>query len=266
MQQITEYLFDQDTRLTSAGVDIYAAQLTDRWNTASGNPNGGYLMAVGVRALQQHSKFGDPLVASAFFLRPGAPGTARIQVETARQGRRTSTSEARMHQDGKEILRVVATFADLDQSNGRTLSLAPMPDLPAPDELVDPLADVALPGITVADRVEYRATRPPGWLRGEPSGEPSMTFWMRFADGREPDLVSLPFLADAAYPAVMELGELPSATVELTIHLRNRPAPGWLACQINTRHLTGGFHEEDCDIWDSQGTLIAQSRQLALLP
>ncbi|MFC7566265.1 hypothetical protein ACFQU9_24210 [Actinomadura namibiensis] len=35
---------------------------------------------------------------------------------------------------------------------------------------------------------------------------------------------------------------------------------------MDTRHVTGGFHEEDCDIWDFQGTLIAQSRQLALLP
>ncbi|MGN9847469.1 thioesterase family protein [Nonomuraea sp. H19] len=265
MQQTTVHHFDQDTRSTPAGTDTYTAQLTDRWNTASGNPNGGYLMAVGVRALQQHSELPDPLVASAFFLRPGTPGEAQIHVETVRQGRRTSTSEARMHQDGKEILRIVATFADLEQADGRTLSLATMPDLPTPDELVDPLADIALPGITVADRVEYRVTQPPGWLLGQPSGDPSMTFWMRFADGREPDLVSLPFLADAAYPAVMELGELPSATIELTIHLRNRPAPGWLACQINTRHLTGGFHEEDCDIWDSQGTLIAQSRQLAIL-
>jgi acyl-CoA thioesterase len=98
-----------------------------------------------------------------------------------------------------------------------------------------------------------------------PSGDPSMTFWMRFADGREPDLLSLPFLVDAAYPAVMEIGELPSATIELTVHLRDRPAPGWLACQINTRHIAGGFHEEDCNIWDTRGVLVAQSRQLAIL-
>ncbi|WP_225890421.1 MULTISPECIES: replication-relaxation family protein [Streptomyces] len=113
---------------------------------------------------------------------------------------------------------------------------------------------------------ERLAAQPPGWLHGQPSGDPSMTFWMRFADGREPDLASLPFLADAAYPAIMELGEMPSATLELTIHLWDRPAPGWLACQINTRHVAGGFHEEDCDIWDSRGVLVAQSRQLARIP
>ncbi|MFG2795136.1 thioesterase family protein [Streptomyces pseudovenezuelae] len=266
MRKTIGHDFDQDTRLNWASEASCTAQLTDRWNTTSGNPNGGYLMAVGVRALQERSAHPDPLVASAFFLRPGSPGPAEIQVESAREGRRTSTREARMCQGGQEILRIVATFTDFDQADGRSLSLTETPDLPSPDDLYDPLAGVELPGITVADRVEYRTAQPPGWLHGQPSGDPSMTFWMRFADGREPDLASLPFLADAAYPAIMELGEMPSATLELTIHLRDRPAPGWLACQINTRHVAGGFHEEDCDIWDSRGVLVAQSRQLALIP
>jgi acyl-CoA thioesterase len=265
MRQTIEHHFDQDTRLVPASNGIYTAELTDRWNTASGNPNGGYLLAVCVRALQDRSAHPDPLVASAFFLRPGSRGPADIQVETVREGRRTSTSQARMHQDGKEVLRVIATFTDFDHADGRTLSLAMMPDLPSPDDLIDPLAGVDLPGITVADRVEFRVAQAPSWLHGQPSGDPSMTFWMRFADGREPDLLSLPFLVDAAYPAVMEIGELPSATIELTVHLRDRPAPGWLACQINTRHIAGGFHEEDCNIWDTRGVLVAQSRQLAIL-
>nr|WP_084000344.1 hypothetical protein [Actinomadura kijaniata] len=51
----------------------------------------------------------------------------------------------------------------------------------------------------------------------------------------------------------------------MTLHLRGWPAPGWLLCRIGTRHLTGGFHEEGCDIWDCRGALVARSRQLALL-
>jgi hypothetical protein len=30
--------------------------------------------------------------------------------------------------------------------------------------------------------------------------------------------------------------------------------------------VIGGYHEEDFEIWDSAGTLAAQSPQLALLP
>ncbi len=88
---------------------------------------------------------------------------------------------------------------------------------------------------------------------------------MRLADGRDPDLLTLPLLVDAAPPVVLDLGEGGSTTVELTVHLRAEPAPGWLACRVVTQHVQGGFHEEDFEIWDSTGTLVAQSRQIALL-
>jgi Thioesterase-like superfamily len=84
--------------------------------------------------------------------------------------------------------------------------------------------------------------------------------------GGEPDLLSLASLVDAAAPPVLELGETASATIELTVHLRARPAPGWLACRVPTRFVIGGYHEEDFEIWDSTGALVAQSRRLALLP
>jgi len=33
-----------------------------------------------------------------------------------------------------------------------------------------------------------------------------------------------------------------------------------------TRNISGGQFEEDCEVWDATGRLVAQSRQLALLP
>ena len=89
---------------------------------------------------------------------------------------------------------------------------------------------------------------------------------MRFRDGRAADTLALAALVDAAAPAVLELGVAGSSTIELTVHVRARPAPGWLACRASTRHVIGGYHEEDFEIWDSQGRLVAQSRQFALLP
>jgi Thioesterase-like superfamily len=52
----------------------------------------------------------------------------------------------------------------------------------------------------------------------------------------------------------------------MTVHVRARPAPGALRGRVKTRHLRDGYHEEDLDLWDSKGTLVSQSRQLALLP
>lgn len=72
-----------------------------------------------------------------------------------------------------------------------------------------------------------------------------------------------------AFPPTIFFAGLPVAwvpTLELTAHIRARPAPGWLRGAFSTRFVTGGFLEEDGEVWDSEGRLVAQSRQLALLP
>jgi acyl-CoA thioesterase len=265
METMTEHLFDADTAVHADG-DHYAATLTDRWTALGGTPNGGYMLAVALRALQRDMPLPDPLVTSAHFLRPGAIGAAEVRTEVVRAGRRAATGEARLIQDGKEIVRLLATFGDLDQAGGRTHVLGEAPRLPAPEDTPDVLHSGALPGITITEQLEYRAPEPPGWARGEPGGTPSFEFWMRFRDGRDADPLALAALVDGAAPAVLDIGAPGSATMELTVHVRGRPAPGWLACRTSTRHVIGGFHEEDFEIWDSAGSLVAQSRQFALLP
>ncbi len=88
---------------------------------------------------------------------------------------------------------------------------------------------------------------------------------MRLADGEPADTLALASLVDMTFPVVFELGEFATTTVELTVYVRARPAPGWLACRVRTNYLIDGFHEEDFEIWDSTGQLVAQSRQLQLI-
>jgi acyl-CoA thioesterase len=189
-----------------------------------------------------------------------------VHTEVIRSGRRAATGEARLLQDGRELVRLLATFGDLSQSHGRTLVLSEPPRLPPPEETPDVLGGGALPGVSITEQLEYRAPELPGWAKGAPDGEPSFEFWMRFRDGRDADPLALAALVDGAAPAVLDIGAPGSATMELTVHVRGRPAPGWLACRTMTRHVIGGFHEEDFEIWDSAGSLVAQSRQFALLP
>ena len=87
------------------------------------------------------------------------------------------------------------------------------------------------------------------------------------ADGREPDPVMLLLAADALPPATFDLGLYGWApTLELTVHVRASPAPGWLRIRHATRNFAGGLFEEDAEVWDSAGRLVAQSRQLARAP
>jgi acyl-CoA thioesterase len=256
--------FDEATRL-SGGEPAFTAEITGKWSGMAG-VNGGYMLALLTRAMGRVAPFPDPIVVSAFYLRPGSPGRARIRTELIRAGRTTAFAQAGLWRDGKETVRATAAFTDLDKAGASgqpAFTGGTAPSLPPPEECL-PLMAGAVPGVSIADRIEYRAMEEPGWFRGQPSGNPSAEFYMRFRDGREPDMVSLPLFADAAAPVALEVTGL-STTVELTVHLRARPAPGWLACRAVTRYVAGGYHEEDFEIWDSAGVLVAQSRQLAMV-
>lgn len=251
--------YDASAQLAARGDGTsFRAQLSDQW-TGLATVNGGFMVSLCLKALAARLPFPDPVAVTAFFLRPGSPGSADISTEVIRSGRTTAFGQASFSQDGKESLRVTAAFADLTGVQAEFLGRTP-PKLPDPGECQ------RLPGldITLGQRFEYRAPAAPGWVTGTPSGDPTAEFWMRFADGRDADTLTLPLFTDGAPPAVLELGAS-STTIELSVHVRARPAPGWLAMRVTTRYVSGGYHEEDGEAWDSRGVLVAQSRQLALV-
>ncbi len=258
-----DYAFDADSQVEPAGpAGDFTAALTARWDGIGGAVNGGYLLATCTRALGLIMPFPDPIVISGFFLRPGTSGPAVIRPSIVRSGRTMAFGEAVLAQDGKDVARATAAFAKLGR-DGPVFTEGAPPELPPPQECVRVPA-VSVGRASIVERIEFRSAELPGWFRGQPTGRPSSEFWMRFADGREADLLALPLLVDSTAPSVLELG-MTSTTIQLTVHLRAHPAPGWLACRATTRFVSGGYHEEDFEIWDSAGALVAQSRQLALI-
>lgn len=264
-----EHPFDSDTAVTGAG-SSFAATISDRWALDEGHANGGYVLSVCLQALRQVLGKPDPLVVSAFFQRRVTPGPVEVQVDTGRSGRRLATGEARLLRGGQELVRVVASFTDLAQAAGPTVVSGSAPKLPDPQDCLDLFSGeparesgLAVPGIV--GRLECRTPQLPGWRQGAPSGQAQAEFWLRLAGGRQADTMLLPGLVDMAVPVVFELGHYVTTTIELSVHVRARPAPGWLACRVSTNYLIDGYHEEDFEIWDSTGRLVAQSRQLALL-
>jgi acyl-CoA thioesterase len=260
--------FEFDAAITLSGEGpVFGAVLDGRWD-GQASTNGGFLLALATRAIGAVLPFPDPVVVSGFYLRPGTPGPAEIRTEVIQAGRTTGFGQAGLYRDGKQVLHATAAYTDLDAAAARdTRSYAggQPPDQPPPEEC-QVLRRVIVPPITLVDRIEYRVAELPSWVtRTPPSGNPVYEGWMRFVDGREPDLLSLPMFVDAVAPADLELGLRRMTTVELTVHLRARPAPGWLAFRTLTRYLEGGYFEEDAEIWDSAGRLVAQSRQLALV-
>lgn len=238
------------------------AEVSPGWDTIGGVPNGGYLLTVALRAAAGQLAGMLPLTVTGHFLRPGVHGPADLRVEIVKRGRTTSTVMVGLVQQGKERLRMLATFGVPQQQAGTPVFAPAAPAIPAPAECVEPPRGTAEAlGATLADRFDYRVAPPSRWLNGEP-GEPRLDAWIRLADGTDPDPTALVLFNDAFPAAVLELGDGLAPTVEITIHLRRPPAPGWIQARTGSRLLVGGLVEQDVELWDEKGELVAMSRQL----
>ncbi|MEV8430023.1 thioesterase family protein [Streptomyces chartreusis] len=263
--------FDRDTALTRRESGVYDIDLSAGWTIISA-VNGGYLLAVLGRALADALPHADPFTISAHYLTASQPGPAVVRTDVVRTGRTLSTGQASLFQydeQGREVerIRVLASYGDLDSLPDDVRTTAKPPVIPPMEHCFGP-EDGPAPvdgSSAIADRLMLKldpATL--GWALGQPSGRGEMRAWFGLADGRDADPFSLLLAVDALPPTAFEIGIsgwVP--TVELTAHIRCRPAPGPLRVSITTRNLAGGFLEEDAEVWDSADRLVAQSRQLA---
>lgn len=259
-----EFAFDVDTAPRPTGPGRYDLTLTDRWTTGNGTCNGGYVLAGALRAAQEEVGCADLLTVSAVFLRPGVPGPASVATDVCRVGRRISTTEAVLSQQGKQVLRTTVQTAPLATRSGEQWERHHPPALPAPQDC-RPAEHRHEPGITITEQIEYRMRGVPDWVSGDLSGDPTLEFWVRFTDDRPADLLALPFLADSFVPAALNTGATGGMSVQLTAYLHRVPVPGWVACRQTSRHLVDGCCEEDVEMWDAEGTFVGQTRQLLML-
>jgi acyl-CoA thioesterase len=261
--------FDHDIAVTPAGDGVLTAEARPGW-AIGGALNGGYLLSVIGNALRRATDKPDPLAVSAYYLGPTAAGPVEVRTRVLRDGGSTATLAADLVQDGDPTITALATFGRLDTLPDDVGTTATEPDLPPIEECVrssDAPEDFRRTA-AILDRFDLRLDpASAGWAVGAPSGRGRLQGWLRLNDEREPDPIALLTVVDALPPVTFDLGRLGWApTMELTAHVRARPAPGWLKVAIATRNVAGGMFEEDCEVWDSAGRLVAQSRQLARQP
>jgi hypothetical protein len=269
--------FAQDTAVNPGTGGVYGATIDSGWSVIDGAaPNGGYVMAMAARAMADAGGQPDPLSVTAHYLAPCATGPVEIHTEVVKAGRRHATVAASIVQDGRSMARLLGVFADLDAASGPTLDQRPGLPLPAVEDCADGLAarggePVDLSGVPpIFQRFEHRtAPGVMGWAQGAPTGDGAVGGHLRWADGAPMDTFGLLVVADCYPPAVFNLAGLApgwAPTIELTVQVRARPAPGWLSAWFTTASVTGGYLEEDGEVRDATGQLVALSRQLALVP
>ena len=264
--------FDEATAVTPEGDGCYAIRPDERFAIVSGDGtvgavNGGVLLATVLRAVLDTSPHPDPVATSAHFLRVPRSEPARVQVTWLKLGKTAATARAALVQNGSCVLDTTITTGRLgDPGEGGLSWTGEPPRLPPVGECTG-FADFA--GATRRDgyagQVDLRldpATS--GWLRGRPHGVPEMRGYFQLREERRPDAYLLALAVDALPPVIFGITRAGwSPTVELTWHMRGLPAPGLLRVAARSRHVSGGWFDEESEVWDSAGRLVAQSRQIA---
>lgn len=257
-------LFEDETAVVERG-DHWATYLHGAWSIGD-NPNGGYALTPVLRVLGGLAGHPDPLSVTTQFLRPAAGDTdGEVRAEAVRVGRTTGVARGTLIQRDTERLVTTAVFGDLSESAGSGPELAPDPiELPPPEACVDrrDLAQgVELP---ILSRVDVRID--PAHAGAGTAARAVVAGWIRLADGAPPSTLALVLFADAfppsLYPLVGRVGWVP--TVELTVHVRRRPAPGWIRAVFECDDLHDGRMIESGTLWDSNGAVVARSRQLGI--
>ncbi|WP_084960637.1 thioesterase family protein [Thermoactinospora rubra] len=256
--------FDEATQAIRVDETTYDVCLDPGY--AIGGPlNGGYLMAVLLRAVVDASPHEHPVSTTVQFLKAPAPGPARVHVEQLKAGRTAAFTRATLVRDGVAHLEALVTTATLPTASSVSYSGRPplaMPPLERCRRLPDPKPES---GMTLNAQMELFFDPPTiGWLTGEPTGRPESRAYFRMAEPQDPDPFVLALAVDALPPVVFSAGARGWApTVDLTWHLRALPAPGWLTLYGSGRLVADGWFDEEVEVWDSEGKLVAQSRQLA---
>ena len=258
--------FDQDTALVPAGDGLWSGHVADGWATPRG-PLGGYVMALMLRAFEL--AVGEPRRSARsitmHFLRVPEVGPVTLRAEVARAGRSLSTVSGRLEQDGKLLGLALGAYSVPWESP--LLGDQAMPDV-APPEGREPVGDLgrgAPPAFTERLTMQHRfGSRPfSGAGQGLTGG------WLGLREERPVDALTIAVLADAWFPAPWpRLKALaPAPTIDLTLHFRvPLPLPDTLLLgRFQNRLVREGFFDEDGELWTPDGTLVAQSRQFALL-
>jgi acyl-CoA thioesterase len=258
--------FALDSAVTPVGGGLYTAEARGSWFGPIAL-NGGFLAALVVRAMSAELAAPErgPRSLTIHFLRPPAEGPLELAVQVERSGRGASTLTGRVIQEGRLMALALGTWSE---SYPAALGWEPpAPAVPAPEQL--PPVDLGPSAPRMFRQFDVRHVFGPPPFGG---GDDALAGgWIRTRAPEPLDDALVALLADAWFPSAFArlTAPSPAPTIDLTIHFRSRPPAGehpWVLGRYSSRAAIDGLFEEDAELWSADGRLLAQSRQLALLP
>jgi acyl-CoA thioesterase len=256
--------FDEATRVILRAPGRYDTYIHPAWD-GRGVPNGGILAASLLRAARGQLARADlpPRTLSVHFPRPAVNGAAQIIVEVLREEGSTARVRSELFQHGKLVCTALLTFSSV---RDETLPIADTAPVVPPWQEVDSFdCDGAPETPPCLHRIEPRPCL--GQTPFSPATETLTGGWMQLrGDTADVDAERLVALSDMWWPVVVAVNDIVrTPTLELC-HFRSTTAvKAPVLGQFSTTTVREHHLDETAQLWSQDGTLLAETRQLAVL-
>ena len=234
-------------------------------------PHGGYLMAVMHKALTSILPHSIAISSSVQYLDRIDAKTFELEVETFKTSRGSSSGIVKLKQDDKICTTFTGTCSDFQFMKGYDGLQKPLPNIFNESDKKDYIKmnyDKISKGFTPAfiQQLECLIHPDHAWWNRDSNDKNNEARCSAFLEmqGGIPDQFCLSFYSDILPPVVSNkygpLGWIP--TITLTTHIRQLPSTSELYADFRATDINKGYFEQDCNIWDLNGNLVASSRQL----
>jgi len=238
------------------------------WNWIG--PFGGWTAALLMKCMLEDARAANPLMQpvsqTVDYLTGLKDDPLRVTTACDRAGRSTQFWAARLEAEGAEGPAVRATGVFGERRRTRGFVEQAMPSVPGPEGL----PHFRFP----SDRVVWPHTYDMRIVQGD-IGEVgdsmrSLT-WIRDADRRPLDFVSLAALVDSCFPRIYYRiqGTTPYSTISMTTYFHATAKDlaevhdGHVLIDAHGKRAGSGFSDQHADIWSADGQLLAVSQQVA---
>ena len=265
------HVFDQAVALTPAGDNRFTGATSPAYANMVG-PFGGITAATVLNAVMQHpALLGEPLSLTINYCAAVADGAFTVMAQPVRTNRSTQHWTITVTQpdaQGEEGTVATATAVTAARRSTWSLDDEPMPEVPRPHEI----APYELPRFSAwVQRYEMRpieGTVPSVW---DGSGSHSRSrLWLRDAEPRPLDLLSIASQADVFFPRVWlrRATFVPAGTVSMTVYFHAGSAQlaecgaSWVLGQARAQAFRNGFFDQTAQLWSESGHLLVTTHQI----
>lgn len=259
------FIFDRETALIALEDGHYAIESSDVYRNPTGMAFGGWVAAIAARAVEMHPECRGPLVSQQIIFMTGVgPGEVKLSVTLLRAGASTQFWRVELSQNGAPT-----NAADIVTSTRRPTDIdyqVEMPTAKSPEE------SISLPSVNpmAPQWVSHYDQRIAKGMPFAINDSPEAIVWIKEADGRPVDRVSLLSILDTPMPRTFFVTEQfrPGSTVSMASYIyaseEDMAAAGsdYMLLRVTGATVRNSATDGRVEIWTKSGILLATSSQI----